>query len=523
MAFKITYSVLEADMSQLNREFDDTMGQVQQKLGTEFPSWIGGKPYQSGTFLEDKNPAKINQTLARFHIVPTSEINRVVDISEKAQRTWATTPWKERVKTIKAAADLISERRLEIAAIMCLEVGKNRMEALGDVEESADLFRYYAGQMEEANGFYKPLGKLSPNEKTGSYLKPYGVFAVIAPFNFPMALGAGMSGAALLGGNSVIFKPSSETPWCGQKLYECLRDAGLPDGVFQVVQGPGGTLGNALVHHPKVSGLAFTGSKEVGMKLMRAMTSDYPKPCLLEMGGKNPAIVCEKADLDKAVEGCVRSAFGMSGQKCSALSRVYVHKSLQKEFTEQLIQRAKAIQIGDPTRQEVYLGPVINEKAYNRHMSAVAEVKKDGKILFGGEDLRLDPKFESQFKDGYFVQPILATLPRGHRLIRDELFTPFLLLDTFETLEEAIEQANLCDYGLTAGIFSEVEADVNYFMEHIQAGVLYANRKTGATTGAWPGVQAFCGWKGSGSTGKGGCGPYYVSQFMKEQSQTRME
>ncbi|MEO5970020.1 MAG: aldehyde dehydrogenase family protein [Bdellovibrionia bacterium] len=519
MAFRITYSVLEADLSQLHREFDTTLSQMERNLGTEFPSWIDGKPFQSGVFLDDKNPAKITQTLARFHSVPTSEIDRIMDISEKAQKAWGATPWQERVKIIKNAAELISERRLEIAAVMSLEVGKNRMESLGDVEESADLFRYYAGQMEEANGFYKPLGKLSPNEKTGSYLKPFGIFAVISPFNFPMALAAGMSGAALLGGNSVVLKPSSETPWCGQKLYECLRDAGLPNGVFQVVHGPGGSLGNALVNHPKIKGLAFTGSKEVGMKLMRVMTSDYAKPCLLEMGVKNPAIVCAKADLDKAVEGCMRSAFGMSGQKCSALSRVYVHRSLQKEFTEQFIQKAQSLKIGDPTMQENYLGPVINEKAYNRHMSAVTEAKKDGKILLGGENLRTHTKY----KDGYFVEPILASLPRGHRLIRDELFTPFLLLDTFDTLEEAVQQANQCDYGLTAGVFSEVESDVNYFMEHIEAGVLYANRKTGATTGAWPGVQAFSGWKGSGSTGKGGCGPYYVSQFMREQSQTRMQ
>jgi len=521
MTFRITYSVLEADLTELHREFDTTMTQVQQKLGAEYPSWIGGKPYRSGVFLDDINPAKITQTLARFHCVPASEIDRVVDLSKNAQKSWGATPWQQRVKIIKAAAELISERRMEIAAIMSLEVGKNRMESLGDVEESADLFRYYAGQMEEANGFYKPLGKLSPNEKTGSYLKPYGVFAVIAPFNFPMALAAGMSGAALLGGNSVILKPSSETPWCGQKLYECLRDAGLPDGVFQVIHGPGALLGNALVNHPKVDGLAFTGSKEVGMKLLRAMTSDYPKPCLLEMGGKNPAIVCATADLDKAVEGCMRSAFGMSGQKCSALSRVYVHRSLEKEFTERLIQKAKALQIGDPTRQEIYMGPVINEKAYNRHMSAVAEVRRDGTILVGGEDIK--SWGDSHTKNGHFVQPVLATLPRGHRLIRDELFTPFLLLDTFDTLEEAIQQANECDYGLTAGIFSGVAEDINFFMNHIEAGVLYANRKTGATTGAWPGVQAFSGWKGSGSTGKGGCGPYYVSQFMREQSQTRME
>lgn len=519
MAFRITYSVLNADLSELHREFDQALAAVRSRLPEEFPSWIAGEPHRSGSFLEDRNPARTKELLARFHVTSAFELDRVMDAATQAQKKWGATPWKERAAIIRRAADLISERRLEIAAIMGLETGKNRLESLGDVEESADLFRYYASQLEDANGFVKPLGKLSPNENTRSVLKPFGVFAVIAPFNFPLALSAGMSGGALLGGNAVVLKPSSETPWCGQKLFECLRDAGLPTGVFQLVHGSGGSLGEALVKHPRTSGLVFTGSKDVGMRLMRVLSVDYPKPCLLEMGGKNPAIVCEKADLDKAVEGCMRSAFGLSGQKCSALSRVLVHRKLKDAFISEFVAKTRALKIGDPMEADTFVGPVINQKAYDRHMQAVAEAKRDGKIHIGGSDLRARPEFSG----GYFVEPVLAEMPRGHRLFRDELFSPFLVLDTFDTLEEAVREANRCDYGLTAGIFSESKEDVEYFMENIESGVLYSNRKTGATTGAWPGVQAFCGWKGSGSTGKGGCGPYYVSQFMREQSQTRME
>lgn len=519
MAFKITYSVLNADLTELNREFEAALEKVRSSLGQEFPSIVAGKPFESGVFLEDRNPANRSEVLAKFHTVPVSELEALMETAEKAQKKWGFTSWQDRAALIRRAADLISERRLELSAIMTLETGKNRLESLGDVEESADLFRYYAGQLEDSNGFSKPLARLSPNENTRSVLRPYGIFTVISPFNFPLALAAGMSGAALLGGNSVVIKPSSETPWCVYKLYECLRDAGLPEGVFQVVYGGGGLLGDALVKHPKVAGLAFTGSKEIGMHLMSAISVNYPKPALLEMGGKNAAIVCAKADLEMAADGCVRSAFSLSGQKCSALSRVYVHSSVRDAFVEKLVAKTKALRIGDPALRDTYVGPVINAKARDRHWNAVVEAKRDGKILAGGEDIQLKPEFSG----GHFVDPTIAELPKNHRLFKDELFSPFLSLTTFDSLEEAVREGSDSEYGLTAGIFSESKEDVEYFMNHMEAGVLYSNRKTGATTGAWPGVNSFCGWKGSGSTGKGGCGPYYVSQFMREQSQTRME
>jgi 1-pyrroline-5-carboxylate dehydrogenase len=518
MSFKITYSVLNADLTELHNAFEKALAQVRGGLGKEYPCWIGGKAHTTGKFLEDRNPAKNSELLGRFHTLSEKEVDSVVTTALAAQKSWGHKPWRERAALIRKAADLISERKLELSAIMCLETGKNRLESLGDVEESADLFRYYATQLEENNGYHRPLGKLSPNEDTRSVLRPYGVFAVISPFNFPLALAAGMSGAALLGGNSVIIKPSSETPWCAHKLFECLRDAGLPEGVFQVVYGGGGSLGEALVTHPQIAGLAFTGSKEIGMHLMKSISVNYAKPALLELGGKNATIVCAKADVDAAAEGCMRSAFGLTGQKCSALSRVYLHKTVAEDFLRKLVEKTRALKIGDPALRDTYVGPLINAKARNRHMTALEEARKTGQVLVGGEDLKSKP----EFSDGHFVAPVVARLPRGHRLFQDELFSPFLSVDTFDNLEEAVTEANRCDYGLTAGVFSQDPKDVEYFMDHIEAGVLYSNRKTGATTGAWPGVQSFCGWKGSGSTGKGGCGPYYVSQFMREQSQTRM-
>jgi 1-pyrroline-5-carboxylate dehydrogenase len=214
----------------------------------------------------------------------------------------------------------------------------------------------------------------------------------------------------------------------------------------------------------------------------------------------------------------MRSAFGLTGQKCSALSRVWVHESIYSQFMEKLIAQAKTVTIGDPGKKENYMGPIISARAVDRHLQAISEARAIGKIAFGGTDLRAQPAY----KNGHYVDPTIAELPSTARHFKDEFFSPFLAVTKFKDLDHAIAEANQAEYGLTAGIFSKEQSEIDLFMDTIEAGVLYANRATGATTGAWPGVQSFCGWKGSGITGKGGCGPYYVAQFMREQSRTQM-
>ena len=517
MTFRITYSVLDGDLSVLHQELDRAFSEVRAELGAVFPSWVNGDPLESGDLLESRAPADTRLLLARFHRAPVEVLPRAIEASRLAQRTWAALGWKERVARIKRAADLISERRLRLAAILTMEVGKSRLESLGDVEEAADLLRYYASQVEATNGFDRPLGRLSAREDTRDVLRPYGVFAVISPFNFPMALAAGMAGGALLAGNAVLLKPSEDAPWCAQLLFEAFRDAGLPPGVFQVLHGEGDVLGAALARQPGIDGVAFTGSTQVGLELHRLMSTGRIRPCLLEMGGKNAALVTESADLDAAVRGCVRSAFGLSGQKCSALSRVYVNRRLHQKFLETFVAQTNALRIGDPTGADVFMGPVIHAAAVERFERAAALARAEGVVHCGGARLTAGP-----LQHGHFVAPTIISVPRGHRLVREELFLPFVNVEPFDDFDEALGLLNDVDYGLTAGIFSSVPDEVDAFMERAEAGVLYSNRETGATTGAWPGVQSFCGWKGSGSTGKGGCGPYYVSQFAREQSQTRM-
>lgn len=495
-------------------------GRLKSELGYSVPSIVNGKPIQTSRVNKKFNPANTTELIANYHVVSEAELNEAFVASRAAQKKWGATPWKERVAITQKAADIIRERKMKIAAIMTLEVGKNRMESLGDAEESADLLSYYAEQMVNTNGFIQPLGKLSPNENTQDVLRPYGVFSVIAPFNFPMALGAGMASAAILGGNSVILKPSDDAPGTAYELYLAFRDAGLPEGVLQIVFGNGPALGEWMIKHPFCDGVAFTGSKAVGMSILRTIAAGpFNKPVLVELGGKNAAFVCKSADLDKAAQGCIKSAFGLSGQKCSALSRLYVHESVYGAFVEKLVEQAKKITVGDPAKQETFVGPVISAKTIDRHLQAINEAKAIGKIIFGGTDLRLKP----EFKHGHYADPTIAELSSTSRHFKDEFFSPFLAVTKFSKLEDAITDANKAEYGLTSGIFTGERAEIDYFMDHVEAGVLYANRATGATTGAWPGVQSFCGWKGSGATGKGGCGPYYVSQFMREQSRTIME
>ena len=386
-----------------------------------------------------------------------------IDAARAAYPAWRATPWRDRLAILRRAADLISERQFDYAALMSLEVGKTRLEALGDVEETADLIRYYSDEFEKADGFVKPLGSLSAAEKTRSILRPYGVFAVISPFNFPMALAGGPSAGAMIAGNTVVLKPSSDAPLLGWKFGEALRDAGLPDGVFNLVTGPGETVGAELEENPGIDGMVFTGSYEVGMKLHRGFTKDYPRPIITEMGGKNPAIVTRNADLDEAAEGVMRSAFGFDGQKCSANSRVYVERPVARAFVDKLVEKSRSITVGDPTRRESWMGPVINERALQTFRSAVDEARADGgTIELGGE---------ADDATGWFPTPTVVTgLPLEHRLFHDELFVPFLVVGEVDSLDQALHEANDTAYGLTAGIFSRDQAEVQRFLDTIQAG-----------------------------------------------------
>lgn len=514
--FRVTYATLSADNEDLHAAYDEGLRLARAWLGTTIPGYVSGKPRTHGATFAVASPCDVSLQLCQVHESTQADVDDAVSAAAAAAAGWAAKPWQQRISLLRAAADLISERSNELAALMSLEVGKNRLEALGDVEEAADLIRYYCQQIEDNDGFAQQMGTLTPRERNRSVMRPYGVWGVISPFNYPMALAAGPAGAALAAGNTVILKPSRQGSFTAAKLYECLRDAGLDPEVFHLLPG-GDEVGAQLVAHPGVGGLTFTGSYAVGMSIYRKFADRYPKPVVCEMGGKNPAIVSAKADLDVAAAGVARSAFGLSGQKCSACSRAYVQREVYDDFLAKLAAQARALVIGNPTERSAFLGPVIDTQAVERFTRVVAHARDHGQVAVGGDVLR----GADGLPDGYYVAPTVVTgLPADDWIFREELFVPVVAVAPVATLDEAVTKANSTDLGLTAGFFSADQAEISDFLDRIQAGVVYVNRGAGATTGAWPGVQPFGGWKGSGSSGRAGGGLHYVQQYLREQSQT---
>ena len=513
---KITYATLRNDNEELHAQFDAGAEKVRSILGEYHRNYVGGEWRDGDGTFEKRTP--IDQSvMGTFARGTRQDVRDAVAAARVAFLDWGRRPWQERIALLRRAADRISERQMEFGALLAMEVGKNRLEALGDVEETADLIRWSCDMVEKNHGFDDVMGNLGDaTVHTRSILKPYGVWGVISPFNFPFALSGGPAGGALAAGNTVVYKPSSDAPLSGSLLTQCFIDAGLPPGVFNLVMGRGEDVGDELQNNPGVDGIIFTGSFEVGFGLYKNFAKVFPKPVIVEMGGKNPAIVSRKADLEEAAEGVMRASFGFSGQKCSANSRVYVERPVNDEFLRQLVAKTEAITIGDPVKRENWLGPVIDARAVARYEQAVREARERGRIAIGGERVT-----ENGLDKGFFVAPTVVTdLPEDDRLLRDELFLPFVAVAAVDSVDEALQLANANILGLTAGFYSEDKAEIQKFLDTIEAGVIYVNRRAGSTTGAWPGIQPFGGWKGSTATGKAGGGFYYVQQFMREQSQT---
>ncbi len=517
--FRITYATMEADQDELHRAFDAAVERIDRELrGKTFPMLIGGKRCEAAEKLPVYSPMDTREPLIAFQKGTRDDAREAIAAAKAAWPTWKALPWEERCQIVDRVAGMITENRFELAAMMVLEMGKNRIEALGDVEETADLLRYYAYQMRTNNGYVRTMESFGTNDTNTDVLKPYGVWAVISPFNFPLALAGGPVAAALVTGNTVVLKPSSDAPYTSYKLIEYFMEVGVPAGAVNFITGPGSTTGMELVENPDVDGITFTGSYDVGFhQVYRRFAPRYPKPVIVEMGGKNPAIISDKADLDTAAQGVMRSAFGMGGQKCSACSRVYVHEAVYDAFMDKLLDKTRAIKIGDPARdQDVFLGPLVNRNAYEDYQRFMAKARADGTVLFGGEVVT-----EGDMAHGYYVQPAIITdLPQDHELVQNELFVPILYVTKVKSLDEAMRKANDVVYGLTAGFFSKDEGEIQWFLDNIEAGVVYVNRAAGATTGAWPGYQPFGGWKSSGSSGRNIGGPYTLLNYLREQSQT---
>jgi 1-pyrroline-5-carboxylate dehydrogenase len=505
----LNYTSTAADPT-LDETFERALAKAREGRPEPLAHLIRDEGQAVGDVFERTDPCDPARVISRAHAAGDEMVAAAVRAARAAKRDWAAAPVGDRTAALRRIAALIAERRVELAGVVSAETGKIRLEAVPEVQEGVDLIETYCTFMEDNDGYRVPLGRLSEREDNVSVMRPYGVFAVICPFNFPFALAVGMASGALVCGNTVVMKPAEETPWSTALIAELAVEAGLPAGVLNLVHGDDAT-GRALVA-ADIDGVAFTGSAEAGHAIARTLHARPPlRPLVAEMGGKNPAIVTASADLDRAAAGIVRSAFGLSGQKCSSCSRVVVDRGVHDELVERIAAGARELVVGDPANAASNLGPVVGPAAVARFEAAVADARRDGQIAVGGEH------------DGGFAQPTVATgLPQGHRLTREELFLPFLTVTAVDGFEAALAEANAVDYGLTAGIFTEDPGEKQAFLDRIEAGVIFVNRREGATTGAWPGIQTFCGWKASGVSGKGGLGPHYLTQFMREQSRTVM-
>jgi 1-pyrroline-5-carboxylate dehydrogenase len=507
---RLTYTSGSA-APETDAEFEAALAAARSGPAEPLPHVAAGTESFDGPAFERRDPSRTDRIASRAHEAPAGLVEEAIARARAAQPEWRQLGVAERCALLRRVGAAIGERHMRMAAAVTMEAGKSRTESIAEVQEAIDLIETYCAQMEEHGGYRIPLGQLTPEETNESVLRPFGVFGVIGPFNFPVALVTGMTAGALVAGNTVVIKPSEQTPLSGALVGECFAAAGLPEGVVNVIHG-GSETGRALAGGA-IDGVVFTGSAEVGRALGRRFQEGaFARPAITEMGGKNPAIVGASADLDSAAAGIASSAYGYSGQKCSACSRAIVVDAVHDELVERLAARAADVTVGDPADRGAFTGPVVDERAAARFAAACEEAARDGAIAAGGRALDLP---------GHFVAPtVVSGLPHGHRLTREELFVPFVTVTRVGSFEEALAEANAVDYGLTAGVFSADRAELDRFLDEIEAGVVYVNRRAGATTGAWPGFQTFCGWKSSGSTGKGGLGPYYVAQFMREQSRT---
>jgi 1-pyrroline-5-carboxylate dehydrogenase len=445
MEFKLTYATMFDPPEELHTRFDAGLARVKAGLGKEYAMLINNKDVFASDKFEDRSPINTDWVLAVMQKGNEQHARQALASARKAFPGWSHTPWQERVKLLRKTADLIDQRMFEMGPVMALEVGKNRMESLGDIAETADLIRYACDQMEANNGYIVEMGKdpLVGYESTNiSVLRPYGVWLVISPFNFPFALTGGPAGAALVSGNTIVIKPATDSAWIVRLLVDCFRDAGLPDGVCNFVTGPGSTIGKALITCQEVDGVTFTGSFDVGIRIFRDFSEcKWLRPIILELGGKNPVIVSRRADQERAAIGIVRSAFGLQGQKCSAASRVFIEAPVYEEMIARLKDLTDKMTIGDPTDRKNYLGPVINQNSYQDFKTFTEELGTAGKILTGGHIIT-----GGDYDKGYYCAPTLVTdLPFDHPLWKQEMFVPITTIARVKNLDEAMRYANDVD------------------------------------------------------------------------------
>lgn len=483
---------------------------VSGQLGREYSLIIGSERIKTRDKIRSINPARPEQVVGIHQKAGAEHAEKAMAAALRAFESWSRTSVGERVSLLLNAAQIVRHRKLEFAAWLTFEVGKNWAEADADVGETIDFLEFYAREALRLNTAAPPIQY--PGERNELLYIPLGVGAIISPWNFPFAIMAGMTSAAIVSGNTVVLKPSSDSPTLAARFVEVLEEAGMPDGVVNFCPGSGSSFGNAIVEHPKTRFIAFTGSKTVGLEINERAAKAQPgqiwiKRTILEMGGKDSILVCEDADLDAAVDGVIASAFGFSGQKCSACSRAIIEAPLYDIFVERIRERVPKLTVGDPVENH-NLGPVINKAALDSMLRYIEIGKKEGRLVTGGHAPQSP-------EGGFYLEPtVFADVPPDAVIAQEEIFGPVLALTKVANFNQGLAVANNTEYGLTGAIYSNDRSRLDRARREFHVGNLYFNRKC---TGAMVGAHPFGGFNMSGTDSKAG-GPDYLNLFMQAKS-----
>lgn len=483
---------------------------VRSQLGREYDLIIGGKRVKTADKIKSLNPAKPSEVVGLHQKAAKEQVEPAMNAAVKAFESWSRTSVEERASLLFRVGDLLRQRKMEFMAWLVFEVSKNWGEADADISETLDFCEFYAREALRLAKTQAPIQL--PGERDSLLYIPLGVGAVIPPWNFPCAIMAGMTMASIVSGNTVILKPSSDSPTIAAKFVELLEEAGMPEGVVNFCPGAGAGFGDAVVAHPKTRFIAFTGSREVGLHINKTAALQAPgqvwiKRTILEMGGKDAIIVDADADIDAAVEGVAQSAFGFQGQKCSACSRAIIDERIYDKFLEQLKARVEKIKIGDPA-ENAPMAAVINEGAMKTIFAYIEQGKKDGRLITGGERVK-------ELGEGYFVQPtVIADIQPKSKLEQEEIFGPVLAVIKARGFDHALQIANDTEFGLTGAVYTKSRDKIERAISEFHVGNLYINRKC---TGAMVGAHPFGGFNMSGTDSKSG-GPDYLYLFTQAKS-----
>ncbi|HVF51603.1 MAG TPA: L-glutamate gamma-semialdehyde dehydrogenase [Pyrinomonadaceae bacterium] len=480
---------------------------VRGELGREYPLVIGGERIETEDKHESFNPAHKTQVVGRFQKATQELARRAVETAAGTFKTWRNVPARERAEVLFRVAALLRERKHEMSAWMIFEVGKTWAEADGDTAEAIDFCEFYAREMLRYAG-EQPITKIEGEDNRLEYI-PLGVGVVIPPWNFPLAIMAGMTVASVVTGNTVVLKPSSDAPTIAYKFFELLEAAGMPPGVVNFMTGAGGEVGDTIVDHPQTRYVAFTGSKEIGLRINERAAKVHEgqiwiKRVVAEMGGKDAIIVDRDTDLDEAAKGVVQSAFGFQGQKCSACSRAIVHADVYDTVLEKIVEGTEQLKLGEPTDPATNLSAVINQKAFKTINEYIEKGRAEGgRVVAGGG---------SDGEQGFFIEPtVIADVKAGDTIEQEEIFGPVLAVIKARDFDDALAIANDTEYGLTGAVYTNDEAKLERAQREFHVGNLYLNRKC---TGALVGVHPFGGFNMSGTDSKAG-GRDYLGLFMQ--------